>query len=123
MAIAYQGPATVLLNNNLLVEAMSVSIDISSNKKEVMTMRKGWAGTSVGPGTTKIDIENAVPKAGLEFDIVSSIQGGDYVRVVVVAHGKRYECEMAAMEGSFKMSTSDSASFSVSLQGGPAKVS
>ncbi len=86
----YEGPAEVQFDQSTLAEAQSVSITVNGNNNPVTTMKKGFAGRSRGATTVEIQVENAVPKGGLEAEFIEKcVENAD----VVITHlyaGRQY---------------------------------
>ena len=66
----YEGPGEVQMDSRTLAESSSINTQIRSNSTPVNTMKKGLAGRSKGPVAVTIQVENAVPKAGLEQEFI-----------------------------------------------------
>lgn len=86
----YEGPAEVQFDNSTLAEAMSISLTINGNNNQVTTMKKGLAGRSRGAVTVEIQVENAVPKGGLEKEFIEKcVQNAD-VTITHLYAGRQY---------------------------------
>ena len=55
-------------NGQLLVEEQEIDWNRTANAVEVDTVAKGWAGTSPGSPKIVVDVGNAMPSGGFEFD-------------------------------------------------------
>jgi hypothetical protein len=86
---SFEGPGTVAVNGRILADATKLGIKISTNDNDVVTMRKGWAGTSDGAMTTDITIDSAVPRKGLESDWIMLITKRKPVSITCKVAGKR----------------------------------
>ena len=63
------------IEGTLLVEEQQVDLTRTSNSVAVSTVAKGYAGESVGASMIELDVKNAVPASGFEFDAGSQIRG------------------------------------------------
>lgn len=57
-----------VMGGNLLAEHQQLDFTRTSNAQHVATVLKGFAGLSPGAPMLEIDVDNAAPSAGLEFD-------------------------------------------------------
>lgn len=89
----YEGPATVILDGDIQAEATSVRLSYNSNARPVVTMKKGLAGRSIGPGQTDFSVTSAIPRAGMESDVLRKCVANADVRIVFVVAGVRYQVE------------------------------
>jgi len=87
---SYEGPGEVQVDQNTLAEATSISVQLNGNNNPVTTMKKGYAGNSKGAGTVDIQVENAVPKAGMEVDLIEKVKAGASITITHVWAGKTY---------------------------------
>lgn len=69
----------VTANNALLSEEASVTMNRASNSQAVHTVAKGYSGESPGAPTIELQITNAVPAAGFEFN------AGQYIQQLIPA--------------------------------------
>ena len=56
------------MNGALLLEELKFSMSRTTNSQAVTTVAKGYAGESPGGPMAEIDVDNAIPAAGMEFD-------------------------------------------------------
>lgn len=89
----YEGPGTIIFDRSTQVEAQSVRVSFQSNDRPVTTMRKGLAGRSLGPAQSSIAVQSAIPRAGMEGEILQKCVAKADVTVVIVLAGKRYSYE------------------------------
>jgi hypothetical protein len=75
------------VNGSLLTEEASISVKRASNSSAVNTVAKGYAGESPGAANCTIDVKNAVPAAGFEFDAGPVINGLIPAEIGVVGPG------------------------------------
>jgi len=61
--------AAVYLNDNLLSEAMSVSVKVNGNHTPIKTLATGFAGVSKGATMIEITVSSAIPLAGFEAEV------------------------------------------------------
>ncbi len=57
-----------VVNGSLFVEEIEIDVTRTTNSQPVATVAKGYAGESPGAGMTEIDVQNAIPSGGFEFD-------------------------------------------------------
>lgn len=86
----YEGPAEIQFDNSTLAEATSVSITVNGNNNPVTTMKKGLAGRSKGAVTVDIQVENAVPRGGLEHEFIEKCVKNENVRITHLYAGRQY---------------------------------
>jgi hypothetical protein len=89
----YEGPGTVILGNDIQMEATTVRYSYNANARPVVTMRKGLAGRSLGPGQSSFSVTSAIPRAGMESDVLAKCVADADVTVTFVLAGKRYQIE------------------------------
>src|SRR5690348_16410446 len=115
----YEGPAEVQFASSTLAEATSISLTLSGNNNPVTTMKKGFAGRSRGAMTVEIQVENAVPKGGLEAEFIEKcIENAD----VVITHmyaGRQYIYEGYIDSVDAQQGTDAPASLSFTVQAAP----
>jgi hypothetical protein len=75
--------AAVYLNDNLLSEAMSVSIKINGNHQIAKSLAKGFSGVSKGAVMTEISVSNNIPQDGFEADVVPHINNVEEVQLTI----------------------------------------
>lgn len=86
----YEGPAEVQFDNSTLAEATSLSITNTSNANPVTTMKGGLRGRSRGAPMANIQVDNAIPKAGMEVEFIEKcVQDAD-VTITHLFGDRRY---------------------------------
>lgn len=80
--------AYVTFDNAIASQEGMVSIRRTTGSQPVATVALGYAGESPGAAMCEIEIESAVPFAGLEFDPTKNMQGLIPIEVGVVIAGK-----------------------------------
>lgn len=85
----YEGVGQFQINSRTLAEADTIRVSTSSNANPVTTMKKGFAGASKGAPTTRISVESAVPKGGMEQEWDEICVEGEYVTVTHLFAGRR----------------------------------
>jgi hypothetical protein len=63
------------INGTLLAEEQSVDVKRTAAAQIVLTVAKGLAGVSPGAAHCMVDVKNAFPVGGLEFDAGPNIAG------------------------------------------------
>lgn len=118
----YEGPGEVQFDNSTLAEATSLSVTNAANSNAVTTMKKGLAGRSRGAPTTSIQVENAVPKAGMEAEFVEKcVQDAD-VTITHLFGKRRYIYEGWIEEVATTQGTDAATSLSFTFMGKLAKI-
>lgn len=115
----YEGPAEIQFDNSTLAEATSVNIQINGNNNAVTTMKKGLAGRSRGAMTVNIQVENAVPKGGLEAQFIEKCVENADVRVTHLFAGKQYIYDGWIDDVQTQQGTDAPASLSFTVMAGP----
>lgn len=77
----------VAVNSTLLAEEQQVDLTRTSNAQRVMTVAKGFAGLSPGAALLEVDVKNAIPSGGFEFDAGPNIAGLIPIDVQVIGPG------------------------------------
>lgn len=115
----YEGVGEVHVNGRQIAEAKSVRVTVSTNDRQVTTMKKGHAGFSKGPTTTEAVVAQAVPKAGYPVDWEELVVKRTSIRLVVMHAGKRrtHVGRFTSYESS--NSTEDSAEATLNFTGKP----
>lgn len=57
-----------VVGGNLLAEEQEIDFNRTANAQQVDTVLKGFAGLSPGSPMLEVDINNAAPQGGFEFD-------------------------------------------------------
>ena len=73
MATSYSGPVFVTVDGLVLLQSSKVTMEFDSGNKDVMTILLGRAGHSTGPQMVTINVDSAVPAAGVEGNIPSLV--------------------------------------------------
>lgn len=115
----YEGPAEVQFDNSTLAEATSVSIQVNGNNNPVTTMKKGLAGRSRGAVTADIQVENAVPKGGLEQEFIEKCVDNADVVITHLYAGRQYIYEGYIDSVDASQGTDAPASISFTVVAGP----
>jgi hypothetical protein len=63
------------INGTLLAEEQEIDITRTTNAQIVLTVAKGFAGVSPGAAMCEVDITNAIPAGGFEFDMGKAMAG------------------------------------------------
>lgn len=67
----YSGPGFVLYEGTPVLQSSMVTMDVQTDNKDVNTQLLGRAGMSPGPKKVQVNVNSAIPAAGLEFDWVA----------------------------------------------------
>lgn len=111
----YEGPGEVQFDNSTLAEATSITTTNTANSQPVTTMKGGLVGRSRGAPTAEIQVDNAVPKAGMEAEFIEKCVEDADVTITHLLGARRYIydgwiTEVTVTQGT---DTPTSASFSV----------
>jgi len=75
--------ATVLLNQNLLGEAMGVTAKFNGALQTAKTLAKGRAGVSKGAVVNTFTIDSEIPFSGFEVDVISMMNNVEEVELTL----------------------------------------
>lgn len=75
--------AAVYLNDELLFEAMKVSVKVNGNHVPIKTLAKGFAGVSKGATIIEITVSSAVPQVGFEAEVSPYIINVEEVKLTL----------------------------------------
>ena len=109
----------VFFGNQLLVEVQSVSVDVDPALNEINTMQKGFAGMSPGSEKVRIDISEALPRAGVDYDALANIQGIDVVDFVLFVGAKKFKTKGFITNLKMNLGVDRAAEYSFSFIGSP----
>lgn len=112
----------VTVNGNLLAEEASVTLTQNSGAQVVNTVSKGFAGVSPGAGSTEIDVDNAVPAAGFEYDPTDPMFNNEPVELgLTLSNGDTLTSKGFIMSQSFKHAVNSESMLAFKFHGGIAK--
>lgn len=115
----YEGPGEVQFNQSTLAEAQSISVTVNGNNNPVVTMKKGLAGRSRGAVTVDIQVENAVPKGGMEAEFIEQCVENADVTISHVWAGRTYQYDGYIDSVDTQQGTDSPASVSFTVVAGP----
>jgi hypothetical protein len=92
MAAKFSGPGFVRRGATTLLKATSIDFSFESGNTDVDTLLEERAGHSAGPKKVTINIDEAIPTAGLEVDWVAVSASADEVDLDFVIAGRTYQC-------------------------------
>lgn len=75
------------IRDRLMTEEGSMTVRRSTNSIAVSTTAKGYAGESPGAAMVEIDVENAVPAAGFEYDAGDDMEALEFVEIGCIGPG------------------------------------
>jgi hypothetical protein len=107
----------------LLTEEVSLTLSRSTGSQAVMTVSKGYAGESPGANTIELDVTNAIPAAGQEFDSGPAMASLSPVEFGVLIAGKSCVFKGFIIKDTFKHSVNAESSYDFSCRGAFAQVS
>lgn len=111
----------VTINGKLLLEHASVSISRSSGAQPVTTVGRGFAGMSIGAPSLEIDVTNAVPVAGYEFNAQDEIESLEVVEIGLLAAGLALTSKGFIISDSFKHAVNSESTYDFKFHGNYAK--
>lgn len=104
------------INGTLLAEEQSVDVKRTADAQIVLTVAKGIAGVSPGAGHVVVDVKNAMPAAGIEFDAGPNIAGLIPVNVQVIGPAnKSVKGKGWILNDSFRHGVNQEASYEFSV--------
>ncbi len=77
------------VNGIIQFQNQSFDIDSPDNATDVPTIPGGHQGSALGPPQTIVDITNAVPAAGADFDFNAAKQAGTIINVRIQQIGSK----------------------------------
>lgn len=113
---------TIFFDNQVLVECQSLSVDVDPALNEIKTMNKGFAGVSPGAEMTKIDVGEALPRVGVDYDALAAIQGVEIVEFLLFAAGKKWKTKGFISNLKINTGVDKAAEYSFSFIGAPLEV-
>lgn len=114
-ALTLYANASVFIDNNLLTQENSVTLEKKSGLNPVFTVAEGLAGMSQGAATMEISIENAVPSADFEFNPDAYMRVGQVVEVGIVMANRQTRAKGFITDASYSHSVNDSAKLSMKI--------
>jgi hypothetical protein len=118
----YQGPGEIQVDGKTLAEATSVTVTVTPSSTPVNTMKKGFGGRSKGPVVCTIEVENAIPIAGLEVDFIQKCIDDEDITVTMIIGNKRraFDGYISGTRANYATGSAAGASFTV-MAGKPRK--
>lgn len=86
----YSAPGAVFYRGRPALEATSITMDLDSGNKDVVTILKGRAGHTAGPLMATIAVDNALPSTGPEVDWIGLCAAQEEVALVFKIAGDSY---------------------------------
>lgn len=106
------------IGGKLLTEEGSMTVRRSTNSIAVATVAKGYAGESPGAAMVEIDIENAVPAAGFEYDAGDDMEALNFVELGCIGPGgKQLVARGAITEDSLQGGVNAESKYSLKFRG------
>jgi hypothetical protein len=109
--------AAVEVNSKLLSEEAKITVKRSTGSQPVKTANKGYSGESAGSGMTEIEVENAVPADGFEFDPGSVMKDLKFCTVTVYAAGKTLSVKGCVYADDFSHAVDSESKLNFSFRG------
>lgn len=110
---------TVFFDGQMLVESTSVSVDVDPALNEIHTMQRGFSGVSPGSEKVRIDVNEALPRAGVDYDALSQLQGVEVVDFVLFVGAKKFKTKGFISNLKMNLGVDRAAEYSFSFIGSP----
>lgn len=107
----------------LLVECQTITVNHDPKLNVINTMQKGFAGVSPGSEESTIDVAEALPRAGVDYDAISAMQGVEIVEMVLFAGAKKLKYKGFITKVGMSLGADRAAEFSFSLIASPVESS
>jgi hypothetical protein len=79
----------IFADGQLVADATTVKLDFNTNDNPVFTLAKGFAGITPGAGQTGVSIDQAIPRAGYDYDWFQRAVGRTPVEIVAWRGSKK----------------------------------
>lgn len=110
--------AFVTANGTLLAQEQQVTINRTTNSQPVSTVANGYSGESPGAAMVEIDVENAVPAAGFEFNAGQAMLALAVTQVYVLGPGgQTYKGSVQIYADTFQHGVDAQAKYSFKCRG------
>ncbi len=119
MALQQYTDCSWFVNGALLMEATSIQLKHTSGKIQINTMKKGLAGFSPGTKMVTGTIVLAVPRAGMEIDVVGLTNDDTIIEFVGYRAGKKVKYKGVFAETDESYGVDKAAEATVNFIGGP----
>jgi hypothetical protein len=113
----YSGPGFVLYRGVPVLQASSVNFQVQTDNKDVNTLLLGRAGHSRGPKKVQVQVENAVPQAGLEVDWIGVANAQAEIALTFRVAGKTWNCVGDVREADIKSGVDNPNMLSMTFHG------
>lgn len=110
-------------DGQLLVETTNFSVSIDSKAQEINTMQKGFAGMSPGSEMTQVEVTSALPRAGVDYDSLTKLQGLKVVEMVLFAGAKKWSTKGYVTNMQMQFGADRASEVSFTFKGGPIETS
>jgi len=107
----------VTMDNKLVTEAGSITLNKNPNVNPVMTLGNGFAGINIGAGVCELTIETAVPSANFEINPDPFMRVGKQVEVGVVIANRQTVAKMFITGANYSVGVNQPTSLSISFIG------
>jgi hypothetical protein len=109
--------AYVTMDGALLTEEASVSITRNLGSQAVSTVMKGYAGECPGASMVEIQVTNAVPAAGFEFNAQGKMQSFVPAEIGLIVGGQTIQVKGFIISDSFKHSVNSESTYEFTFRG------
>ena len=114
---AYSTPGFVLYRGVPVLQSGSVNYQVMTDNKDVNTLVLGRSGHSKGSKKVQIQVENAIPQAGLEVDWPGIAAAQAEIALTFRIANKTYNCVGDVRDVDMKSSTESPNSLSFTFHG------
>jgi hypothetical protein len=118
MASEQYSNAAVYVRGALLLEATGITVTRRTNAQPQVTLAKGFAGMSPGAPTMEIQVTNALPAVGIEYDPGEIMQLLSTESITVFAGNGSLTATGFITEDSFKKAVNSEATLDFTMMCG-----
>lgn len=110
--------AFVTLSGTLLAQEQDVTVRRATNSQAVSTVPLGYAGESPGAAMVDIDVQNAVPATGFEFNAGQNMISLTPSKVFIIGpNNQQLKCTVQIIQDTFRHGVNNPAVYSFSCRG------
>lgn len=102
----------ISVDGTTLVQETSITVEMDSGLKEIITSALGLAGMSQGAPKVEVTVENAVPSADFEYMPDEVMLTGKVVEIGIVVAGRQMLLKGFITKGTLKHSANEASSLS-----------
>lgn len=110
-------------NGALLMECQGITVNHDPKLNAINTMQRGFAGVSPGSEEATIDVTEALPRSGVDYDAISAMQGVEIVEMVLFAGAKKLKYKGFITKVGMTLGADRAAEYSFSMMAAPVEQS